>query len=98
MAENENSELKSKVADLEQRASSLQEEVSAAQSAKSELDDRLEGLEKENRETADQLVDAYNRIKSEEGMRDKAKEALTIALSLLAGEVEDNGVPHHPDA
>ena len=74
--------------------------MKTAADAKGELESRIHTLETENNETSEQLVDAYSRIKSEESARDKAKEALSIAMSLLSGEVDtgDDGNSIQPDA
>jgi hypothetical protein len=61
---------------------------------RSELEEqrsRVGTLEKDIKEGKDQLVDAYNRIKAEERVREKAKKAVEIAFSLLQGEVDARG-------
>ena len=48
--------------------------------------DEIERLEKENGELQEQLLRAYQKIKSDEAIANKAKKAMAIALTLLDGE------------
>jgi CheY-like chemotaxis protein/predicted nucleic acid-binding Zn-ribbon protein len=88
-------------ADLERTKKDLERSQNEANRAladgarmRSELDEqkgRVGALEKDIKEGKDQLVDAYNRIKAEERVREKAKKAVEIAFSLLQGEVDTRG-------
>lgn len=49
---------------------------------------KLETLETESTSTGQELSDAYSRIKDEETLRQRAKQALDIALTVLTGEGE----------
>ncbi len=95
--EQERDELEATVRDrlqvAEQQASDLRGQLDAAraehESTAAELRGKIDAAEREAKESGAQLVDAYNRLKKEERLRDKAREAASIALSLLSGDVDD---------
>jgi len=80
--------------DLERSQNEANRALADVSRARTELDDqraKVAVVEKDAKETKDQLVDAYNRIKGEERVREKAKKAVEIALTLLQGEVDAGG-------
>lgn len=57
-------------------------------STKSQLETRIRDLEGESRGHEERYLKAYQRLKADEAVREKAKKAVEIAFTLLNGEVE----------
>jgi chromosome segregation ATPase len=72
--------------DLQKRLKSQRDEV---EKLRGDLEKRVGRAESETKDANEQLVDAYARLKAEEGIRDRAKKAAEIAVALLSGEVEE---------
>lgn len=63
---------------------------------KDELEKRVRSLEDEKQKAEDQLLKSYQRIKSEEALRERARKAAEIAFTLLSGDV-DSGAAMESD-
>lgn len=83
------------VADANTRAdeahAQIDETKKVADRAKNELAARIRQLETDVKEKEQDAVKAYQRLKSEEQLRMKAREAAELAVKLLKGDVDMKG-------
>lgn len=55
---------------------------------KEELERRIEAIEGEKQKAEEQLLKSYQRLKSEEALRERARKAAEIAFTILSGDVD----------
>ena len=75
-------------ADLERTSSELSTHRSTTDALTAELQSKLTAAEGESRGHEERYLAAYARLRSEEAVREKARQAIEIAAALLAGEVD----------
>ncbi len=85
-------ETEATLAGLRQRYGDLSEQIDRAHEEVEERNQRISALENENAAFQEQILRAYQRIKSDEGLVSRAKKALAIALTLL----DESGAPVLP--
>lgn len=74
--------------DLDRAKAELEEAKKAAAAARQQTEGRVKELEGEVRTQEERALKAYQRLKTEETLREKAKKAVEIAFTLLNGDVE----------
>lgn len=74
--------------DLERAKAELEEQKKAAAHSRQHSEGRIKELEGEVRTQEERALKAYQRLKTEETLREKAKKAVEIAFTLLNGDVE----------
>lgn len=74
--------------DIDRAKVELEEAKKAAATARQQADGRIKELEGEVRTQEERALKAYQRLKTEETLREKAKKAVEIAFTLLNGDVE----------
>jgi CheY-like chemotaxis protein len=74
--------------DLERVKGDLDAEKKLAAQQKQQLEAKIKEKEAEAREQEDRALKAYQRLKTEEAIREKAKKAAEIAFTLLSGDVD----------
>lgn len=89
-------DIQTKLKTAEQHAVGYKKKYTAASQELAEVQQRIDAAEQEAKESGAQLVDAYNRLKKEERLREKACEAAKIAVSLLSGDVDEVGADPEP--
>ncbi len=80
-----------KVHELEARMKTALEDLNAREATLNERAQRIAELEQESAGYQDQILKAYQRIKSDESIVSRAKKALAIALTLLDESAPDPG-------
>ena len=95
--QNQVSELGLRIADTTSTLSKAERDRDQAQggleTATTELEDlreQVQSLESENSKNEDRVLKAYQKLKSDEKIRDKTRKALTVALQLLDEAPEDD--------
>ena len=83
--------LRAELDDARNDAQRLRADLDDQKRAKSTVDGRIKQLEAEVREQEQNAMTAYQRLKTEEQLRDKARQALDIAQKLLKGDVDMKG-------
>jgi peptidoglycan hydrolase CwlO-like protein len=78
------------ISDLEQRLSSARADVGDRENKIAEKQSRIAELEQESAGYQDQILKAYQRIKSDESIVSRAKKALAIALTLLDESTDES--------
>jgi DNA-binding response OmpR family regulator len=74
--------------DLERAKSETENEKKAHAATKSTLEGKIKDAENEARSQEERALKAFQRLKADEAVREKAKQAVEIAFRLLSGEVE----------
>jgi CheY-like chemotaxis protein len=74
--------------DVDRAKVDLEDQKKSAASQRQQLEGRIKELEGEVRTQEDRALKAYQRLKSEETVREKAKKAVEIAFTLLNGDVD----------
>lgn len=69
----------------------IDNEKKAAAAARTQAETKIKELEGEVRTQEERALKAYQRLKTEETLREKAKKAVEIAFTLLNGDVETGG-------
>lgn len=87
----EGRQLTSQVADLEGKLKSALSDIDARDLTLNERAQRIAELEKESASYQEQILKAYQRIKSDESIVSRAKKALAIALTLLDESAPEGG-------
>ncbi len=87
----EGRQLTAQVADLEGKLKSALSDIDQRELTLNERAARIAELEKESASYQDQILKAYQRIKSDESIVSRAKKALAIALTLLDESAPDGG-------
>ena len=89
--EMESKKINTRAAELEQRLKTALEDLNAREATLNERAQRIADLEQESAGYQDQILKAYQRIKSDESIVSRAKKALAIALTLLDESAPDPG-------
>jgi CheY-like chemotaxis protein len=89
--EEEGKKLNARIGELEQRLKTALEDLNAREATLNERAKRIADLEQESAGYQDQILKAYQRIKSDESIVSRAKKALAIALTLLDESAPDGG-------
>lgn len=83
--------LDARIGELEQRLKTALDDLNAREATLNERAQRIAELEQESAGYQDQILKAYQRIKSDESIVSRAKKALAIALTLLDESAPDGG-------
>jgi len=89
--ETESKQINVRVGELEARLKTALEDLNAREATLNERAQRIADLEQESAGYQDQILKAYQRIKSDESIVSRAKKALAIALTLLDESAPDPG-------
>jgi CheY-like chemotaxis protein len=89
--EGEGKQLTAQVSELDERLKSALDDINARETTLNERALRIAELEKESASYQEQILKAYQRIKSDESIVSRAKKALAIALTLLDESAPDGG-------
>lgn len=87
----ESKQINVRVGELESRLRTALEDLNAREATLNERAQRIAELEQESAGYQDQILKAYQRIKSDESIVSRAKKALAIALTLLDESAPDPG-------
>ena len=87
----ESKQINVRVGELEARLKTALEDLNAREATLNERAQRIADLEQESAGYQDQILKAYQRIKSDESIVSRAKKALAIALTLLDESAPDPG-------
>lgn len=68
-----------------------------AEDARRAIESKVEHLEQEKQKAEDQLMKAYEQLKAEETLREKAKKAAEVALQILSSDVQTTPVGNDLD-
>jgi CheY-like chemotaxis protein len=90
-ADQETKKLNTRIGELEARLKTALEDLNAREATLNERAQRIADLEQESAGYQDQILKAYQRIKSDESIVSRAKKALAIALTLLDESAPDPG-------
>ncbi len=74
--------------DLDRAKSEFEQDKKSGQQLRQAVETKLKEAEAEARTQEERALKAYQRLKGEETLRDKARQAAQIALSLLSGDVD----------
>lgn len=77
--------------DVDRAKVDVDNEKKAAAAARTQAEAKIKELEGEVRTQEERALKAYQRLKTEETLREKAKKAVEIAFTLLNGDVETGG-------
>lgn len=77
--------------DVDRAKVDVDNEKKAAAAARTQAETKIKDLETEVRTQEERALKAYQRLKTEETLREKAKKAVEIAFTLLNGDVETGG-------
>ena len=80
-----------RVSEIDQRLKTALEDLNAREATLNDRAQRIAELEQESAGYQDQILKAYQRIKSDESIVSRAKKALAIALTLLDESAPDGG-------